>query len=162
MWVDMRLFHPEIFPYDLGLTTRDLLVTPTYAYIQDSGSSLWYRQLDMQKEPEGLVDVNEGWLHSAGQQKRRGQDRTPSQHDLVGQHSLCILLETRYGRMNCCLGLPQVFQRSYGNQNVIKNSITQALISTITALGTDWEYVVWFAKLSRMNYWTLRRTEQVK
>lgn len=56
----MRLLLQEIFPYDLGLTTRDLLVTPMYAYTQDSGSSLWYRQLDMQKEPEGLVDMNEG------------------------------------------------------------------------------------------------------
>lgn len=58
--MDMRLLLQEIFPYDLGLTTRDLLVTPMYAYTQDSGSSLWYRQLDMQKEPEGLVDMNEG------------------------------------------------------------------------------------------------------
>jgi hypothetical protein len=56
----MRLLRQDVLPYDQGLTIRDLLVIPTYAYTQDSDSSLCYRQLDMQQEPEGSVDMNEG------------------------------------------------------------------------------------------------------
>ena len=54
--MDMRLLHLDVFPYDLGQTAHDLLVIPMHNNMVSSLNLV----IDMQQEPEGLVDMNEG------------------------------------------------------------------------------------------------------